>query len=144
MTADRVQVCVTHEFTASAERVFDAFLDPAKAGKFMFATATGKMVQVEIDARVGGKFAFVDRRGDEDVAHVGEYLVIERPRRLVFTLAVEKFAQDIDQVEITITPQGRGCVLKLTHGMSASWQDQKVLIEQGWSDILAELARTIG
>jgi uncharacterized protein YndB with AHSA1/START domain/predicted SnoaL-like aldol condensation-catalyzing enzyme len=139
-TGERVQVRVTHRFSASPERVFDAFLDPAKAGKFMFATPTGQMVKVEIDARVGGKFAFVDRRDGEDVAHVGEYLVIDRPRRLVFTLAVEKYSQEIDQVEISIVPHGRGCDLTLTHGMSAAWKDRKGDIERGWSDILDGLA----
>jgi predicted SnoaL-like aldol condensation-catalyzing enzyme/uncharacterized protein YndB with AHSA1/START domain len=133
---DRVQVRVTHRFSASPERVFDAFLDPARAGKFMFATPTGQMVKVEIDARVGGKFAFVDRRDGEDVAHTGKYLVIDRPRRLVFTLAVEKYSQQIDQVEILIVPRGRGCELTLTHGMSAALKDRQGDIERGWSDIL--------
>jgi uncharacterized protein YndB with AHSA1/START domain/predicted SnoaL-like aldol condensation-catalyzing enzyme len=142
-TGDRLQVRVTHRFSASAERVFDAFLDPAKAGKFMFATPTGQMVKVEIDARVGGKFAFVDRRDGEDVAHTGEYVVIDRPRRLVFTLAVEKYSQEIDQVEITIVPRGRGCELTLTHGMSAAWKDRKGDIEQGWSGILDGLEAAI-
>jgi uncharacterized protein YndB with AHSA1/START domain/predicted SnoaL-like aldol condensation-catalyzing enzyme len=142
-TGDRVQVRVTHRFTASPERVFDAFLDPARAGKFMFATPSGQMVKVEIDARVGGKFAFVDRREGEDVAHTGEYLVIDRPRRLVFTLAVEKYSQEIDQVEIAIVPRGRGCELTLTHGMSAAWKDRKRDIEQGWAGILEGLEAQI-
>lgn len=142
-TGDRVQVRVTHRFSASPERVFDAFLDPARAGRFMFATPTGQMVKVEIDPRVGGKFAFVDRRDGEDVAHAGEYLVIDRPRRLVFTLAVEKYSQEIDQVEISIEPRGHGCELTLTHGMSAAWKDRKGDIERGWSGILDGLEAEI-
>src|SRR5262249_39504198 len=71
MTNDRVTVRVTHRFTASPERVFDAWLDPAKAAKFLFATPTGRMVRAEIDPRVGGTFAFVDRRDGEDVEHTG-------------------------------------------------------------------------
>jgi len=78
---------VTRRFAFPAERVFDAFLDPAKAGKFMFATETGTMVRSDVDARVGGRCAFVDRRSNEgDVEHTGEYLAIERPHRLAFTL----------------------------------------------------------
>lgn len=75
-----VSVSVTHRFSASAERAFDAWLDPEKACKFLFATPTGEMVRTEIDARVGGRFSIVERRAGEDVAHVGTYLEVERPR----------------------------------------------------------------
>ena len=68
---DKVLVRVTHHFDASAERVYDAFLDPRQARKFMFATATGQIVRCDIDARVGGTFTIVDRRRGEDVTHSG-------------------------------------------------------------------------
>jgi uncharacterized protein YndB with AHSA1/START domain len=48
-----VKVRVIHRFRASPERVFDAWLDPEKAGKWLFATASGQMVRVDIDARIG-------------------------------------------------------------------------------------------
>src|SRR5882724_8242869 len=67
-------VRVTHRFSATPERVFDACLDPEKARQFFFATPTGRIVREEIDARVGGKFVMVDRRDGEDVEHTGEYL----------------------------------------------------------------------
>ena len=57
---DRVLVRATHRFDASAERVYDAFLNPSRAGKFLFATPTGQIVRCEIDARVGGTFKIVD------------------------------------------------------------------------------------
>ena len=53
---DSVLVRAMYRFDASAERVYDAFLDPSRAGKFLFAPATGRIVRCEIDARVGGIF----------------------------------------------------------------------------------------
>jgi uncharacterized protein YndB with AHSA1/START domain len=139
-----VKVRVSRRFSASPERVFDAWLDPAKAGKFLFATPTGRMVRVEIDARVGGRFVFVDRRDGKDVPHTGEYLEIDRPRRLVFTLSVETFAKDVDRVVIDIVPRGAGCELTLTHEMRPDLADFKTQIENGWTTILDGLATTAG
>ena len=41
--ANIVSVSVSHHFDASAERVYDAFLDPERARRFLFATATGQI-----------------------------------------------------------------------------------------------------
>lgn len=140
MSSKTIQARVTRRFTASAERVFDAFLDPAKAGRFMFATPTGQMVRVAIDARVGGKFAFVDRRDGEDVEHSGEYLEIDRPRRLVFTISVPKYSQHVDRVSIDITPLASGCELTLVHEMGAEFAEMGPRTEAGWAGILDGLA----
>ena len=139
-----ITVRVTRRFSASPERVFDALLNPEKAGKFMFATPSGQMVRVEIDARAGGKFAFVDRRDGEDVAHTGEYVEINRPRRLVFTLSVAKYAQDIARVLVEIVPLECGCELTLTHEVRPDRADSMSRIEAGWSGILDGLAATLG
>jgi len=90
-TGQRVTVRVTKWFSASEERVFDAWFDRDKVCKWLFAK-TGKVVRVEIDARVGGSFSIVDRRDAEDVEHVGEYVEIERPRQLMFTFRVPKYS----------------------------------------------------
>ena len=143
MNADPVLVRVTRRFGASAERVFDAFLDPDRARRFMFATPTGQVVRAEVDARVGGRYTFTDRRDGEDVEHVGEYLVIDRPRRLVFSFSVAKHTADADRVSIDIVPLETGCELTLTHEMKPEWAEYAGRTEQGWADILAGLAAVV-
>ena len=133
---DQVLVHVTHRFDASAERVYDAFLDPSRASKFMFATATGQIVRCEIDARVGGTFTIVDRRNAEDVVHTGTYLVLERPRQIVFTLSVEKYSSDTDTVTIEITRLRKGCEVTLTHEMKATDAPFQNRAREGWTGIL--------
>jgi len=135
---NRRTVRVTHRFSASTERVFDAWLDPAKAGRFLFATPQGRMVRAEIDARVGGSFVFTDRRDGEDIEHKGQYLEIARPRRLVFTFAVPKFSAEATQVTIDISPEAGGCELTLTHeGVLPDYAERT---EGGWKMILETLA----
>jgi uncharacterized protein YndB with AHSA1/START domain len=140
--ATPVTVRVIRRFDASPERVLDAWLDPKIAGKFLFATPSGRMVRVEIDARVGGKFAFVDRRDGEDIEHVGEYLEIDRPRRLAFTFAVPKFSPQSTSVRIGIVPDGAGCTLTLTH--EGVLPDYASRTEEGWTRILDGLAAALG
>jgi uncharacterized protein YndB with AHSA1/START domain len=135
---------VTHTFAQAPERVFDAWLDPAVARRFLFATPTGEMVRAEIDARVGGRFIFIDRRPEMgDVEHVGEYREIDRPRRLVFTFAVPAFNPGYTTIEIDITPQaGGGCQVSLTQRDTPDeWVEQS---QRGWKTILETLDRVLG
>jgi uncharacterized protein YndB with AHSA1/START domain len=141
-TEPNVQVRVTHRYSESAERVFDAWLDPATAGRWLFATPTGQMIGVEIDARVGGSFIFVDRREGENIEHTGQYLEIVRPRQLVFSFSVPKYSKLSSTVSIDIAPIGTGCGLTLTHdGVLAEYASRT---QEGWGKLLAALATTLG
>lgn len=133
-------VTVKHRFAASAERVYDAWLDPEKASRFLFATATGEIVRCDIDASVGGKFAIVARRNGEDVLHEDTYLDLDRPRRIVFTLRVPKYSPDEDRVTIEIEPLAQGCMLTLTTQTADEWADDTQL---GWAMILDVLDETL-
>ncbi len=142
MTAESTgTICVTHRYKATAERVFDAWLDPQLAGKWLFATDTGQMVKVELDPRVGGRFNFTDRRDGDDVEHVGEYLEIDRPRKLVFTFGVPKFSPLMTKVTVEIKPLTFGCELTLTHeGVLAEYLEGS---KGGWTMILDKLGRFV-
>jgi uncharacterized protein YndB with AHSA1/START domain len=144
MTTDepRRTVRVTRDFDAAPERVFDAWLDPASAGRWLFATATGRMVRAEIDPRVGGRFVFVDRRDGEDVEHVGDYLEIDRPRRLAFSFAVPKFSATSTRVSLDLLPKGDGCTLTLIH--EGVLPDYASRTQEGWAAILTGLAGVLG
>ena len=129
---------VTHSFGHPPERVFDAWLDPAVARRFLFATPSGEMIKAEVDARVGGRFTFIDRRPDMgDVEHVGEYLTIDRPRRLVFTFGVPAYDPGLTTVDVEITPTAGGCQVRLTQRDTPDeWVEPST---QGWAMILAAL-----
>ena len=142
-TTKTVTVRVTHRYDAPPETVFDAWLEPKLAGRFVFATPTGQMVKTEIDARVGGKFTFTDRRpGEGDVDHVGTYLEIDRPRRLVFDFVVPKYSQEKSVVALDFAAVGSGCEVTLTHdGVLEEYAEQT---NGGWTMILGNLEKVIG
>lgn len=149
MTANestRKTVTVTHRFAASSARVFDAWLDPATAGLWLFSTPGGTMVRADIDPRVGGAFCFTERRavperGLQDIDHVGSYLEIDHPTRLVFTFAVTGFLHMPTRVSINIVPDGSGCVLTLTH--DDVLPDYAERTQVGWGKLLDGLAATL-
>ena len=103
MTAPHVvQARATRRFRASAEEVFDAWLDPALVREW-FGPGLGEMTRVDIDARVGGTFWLVQRRAAGDAVHTGEYLEIDPPRRLVFTWRTPPLT-DTSRVIVDIQP----------------------------------------
>ena len=139
---ERLEVRVGRRFDAAPEQVFDAWLDPTTAAKFLFATPTGKMFMADIDARVGGRFTFVDHRPEGDIEHVGKYLEIDRPARLAFTFAVPEYSTDDTKVTIDIAPAGAGCELTLVH--ERVLPDYGDRTQEGWEGILENLAKAIG
>jgi len=132
------EIVVRHRYPHPPETVFDAWLDPKLARRFAFATPDGEMIVAEIDARVGGRFNFTDRRpGMGDVAHVGEYEVIDRPRRLVFTFAVPQYDPAYTRVTLDFAPVDGGCEVTLTHdGVPPEYSEQT---KGGWTAILANV-----
>lgn len=148
MNDDRqVTVTVKRHFKVSPERVFDAWLDPNKARRFLFTDPSGEVIRCEIEPRVGGKFIIVDRRATGggkytgDIEHTGEYLEIDRPRHLVFTFSVPKYSPLATQVSIDIVPTHSGCELTLTH--TGVLPDYEKDTHTGWNTILDGLAAVI-
>jgi uncharacterized protein YndB with AHSA1/START domain len=129
---------LSRSYLRSPEEVFDAWIKPDLARKWLFATPTGKLTRVELDARAHGKWKITRVDGDE-IDHVGEYLVVDRPVRLEFTFGVPRYSDELTVVKITIVPTISGCHLTLTHqGVLAEWADQT---KTGWDSLLNDLAQ---
>jgi uncharacterized protein YndB with AHSA1/START domain len=139
--AGRVRVAV--RYPVPARRVFDAWLEPAFAREWLFASALRPLAHVEIDARVTGRFCLVDRKGDNATVWRGEYVAIEPPRRLVFTLGLDG-GDDVDatRVGVTFDDDGDRCTLLLEHdGVPAPRVHS---LAERWIGILYGLGATLG
>jgi uncharacterized protein YndB with AHSA1/START domain len=135
-----VIVRVTHSFSASPERVFDAWLKPDMVGTWMFGPRLRdeEVVHLKTDPRIGGTFSFLVKRQGMEIDHVGTYREIERPRRLVFTWGIAP-STDESVVEIDIVATAAGCKLTLTHHMDAKWADYADRTHAGWTTMLKAL-----
>ena len=149
-----VVIRVTHRYSASADRVFDAWITPNQASRFLFRTRTGNVMQCDITPEVGGGFTVIDRRpaadGDEsvfDVVHMGKYLEITRPRRLVFDFSVLTFgSDDPTRVTVDVSPLGpQASEIVLTHEMGATEQARMMedASRKGWTNMLALMEREL-
>lgn len=125
---------VTHEVRIAArpETIFDFFTDPEKMIRWKGSTA-------DLDARVGGAY-LVDING-RDIAK-GEYLEIDRPRRIVFSWGWMGDGHPIPpgttKVEITLTPDGDETVVRLVH--SDLPHGAGAQHSEGWDHYLPRLA----
>jgi uncharacterized protein YndB with AHSA1/START domain len=132
---------VACRYSVSPERVFNAWLDPEIAGRWLFATASHPMTHVEIDARVEGSFCFAEQRGGESIRHTGEYIEIVPHRRLVFTLCMEEHPHATTRVKVEIVPLKTGCELVLTHkGVPPAYASHT---KARWTGILYGLGVTL-
>ena len=128
---------LVRRFDAAPERLFDAWTDPQMAGGWLFTTPASEAHRVEIDLRVGGRWEIVDRRGGTDYRAIGEYLEIDRPRRLAFTFGMPQFSDASSTVTVEIAPDGTGSVMSLTQDDLP--QGSIPPLEEGWREMFDQL-----
>ncbi|MEP6753566.1 MAG: SRPBCC family protein [Candidatus Dormiibacterota bacterium] len=123
---------VIQSIAASPATVFAYFTDPQK-----FATWMG--VGVELDPRPGGRY-----RIDVDGEHIasGEYREVDPPHRVLMTWgweASDTVPPGSTMVEITLTPDGQGTVLRLRH--TGLPNDEEIQSHNaGWNQYMSALA----
>lgn len=127
-------VKISRHFSVSAERVFDAWLNPAIIKLWMFKSAVNEIVNVKIQRWVGGRFSILEQSEDGEIDHFGEYKEITGPRRLGFSLEVPHHFPGVTVVDIQIDPDANGCNLILTQtGVPAK------ITEGSWTEMLHNL-----
>src|SRR5262245_29523384 len=140
-TASHVGVRVTQRVTAPPERVFAAWLDPKLAGRWLFATASRPMARVSIDGRVGGSFCFAQDEDGETTEYSGVYIEVAPPRRLVFTLAIDRQPMEASRVTVEIVPWRSGSEVSLMQERVPLHYANR--IETRWTGILYGLGITL-
>ncbi|HEY7134315.1 MAG TPA: SRPBCC domain-containing protein [Acidimicrobiia bacterium] len=135
---DEYAVTVRREIAASADELFDAWLDAESLGAWLRPGGI-RETRAETDPREGGTFRIVMvDDGSTSLVHTGTYREIDRPRRLVFTWSspATKFRDSI--VTVTFEPSGGSTVVEI-HQIGLPDGEAQTSHHRGWSDALREL-----
>ena len=142
MTAKPAAIAV-QSIRTTPERVFDAILDVGMISRFMFGPLLREeeILHIRNDPKVGGAFSYKVRRGETVIDHIGAFLELDRPRRIVFTWAIAGQGDDDPSVvAIDITPTAEGCTVRLVHEMAPEWADFVDRSRGAWEKMLGVLA----
>jgi len=142
-TKNPTAIAVQH-FKVPAERVYGAILDPTMIARFMFGPLLREeeILHIRNDPRVGGEFSYKVRRGKDEIDHVGCFLELAPPKRIVFTWAIAP-EKDGSTVTIDIAPSKEGCTVTLSHEMAPEWADFLDRSRAAWEKMLGVLAKVL-
>ena len=137
------EVRVEKHFRHPVDRVFDAFVDPARVGEWLFRTPDGVMDRTDYAPRPGGRFHIIERRAGAPAHHWGEFIVVDRPSRIVFDFWVEEAEEERTRVTVEFRSAGDGCQVILSHDLAPEWASYADRTIAGWTMILDGLDRVM-
>ncbi|GAA0649120.1 SRPBCC family protein [Brevundimonas lenta] len=137
--SEPVEVRVEKRFRHPRERVFDAFIDPAHVGDWLFHTPEGVMEKTDYEPHPGGAFAIFERRATGLARHFGRFVAVEYPDRIVFDFWVDEAPEEPTRVTVTFAVEDEGCLVVLTHDLAPAWADFAERSAAGWMMILTSL-----
>ena len=152
-SSDKKQVVISRTFPAGIERLWRAFTEKQDMLKW-YSPVGMTTPNAEVDLRVGGKYAVTmeyDETG-EKVTVRGEFKVIDKPNKLVFTWKWD--GSDMEVTEVTImfreTAKDETLVTLIHSGFSLHPTENDIknnwtheTHKQGWTTAFEKLADVV-
>jgi uncharacterized protein YndB with AHSA1/START domain len=137
---EMVTLIVRKTICASAERLFAAWTDPEEL-KVWWGPEGVKCVDAEVDLRVGGRYRIANQFPDGKIVWItGIFEAIERPRKLVYSWAIEPEMDGAERVTVQFEASGNDTEVIVTHERIVNEQLRDIH-QQGWLGCLAGLAK---
>ncbi|MEV6970789.1 SRPBCC family protein [Hamadaea sp. NPDC051192] len=121
------EIVMTRVFDAPRELVWAAFTDPEHLKHWW---GRGNPMTIEMDARVGGRYRFVEHAPEGDEAFRGEILELVPNEKVVQTFEWEGLPGHIATDTMVMTEEG-GKTLVTTTSMFMSQEDRDGMIASG-------------
>ena len=128
--ADKPDLVFSTYIRTTPERLWDALTKPELTQNYYYGG------RVQPDLRVGGRFCYLDPKGEINLD--GEVLEIDPPRKLVttFKAAWSPPEGEITRVMYEIEAMGEVCKFTMTH---FDYEKSKAGVEEGWPIIISGL-----
>jgi uncharacterized protein YndB with AHSA1/START domain len=134
MNLKLTDITVSQTILASAEKVFDVWIDPKSPGGPWFGAE-----RVILNPVVDGLFYFAVRHEGKMWPHYGRFLQIDRPRRVEYTW-VSEGTKGVESI-VLVTLEARGEQTELTLRHSGVPDDEMGRQhKEGWTWVLSTLA----
>ena len=134
---------IQRSFQASAEEVFDAWTSPEVMRRCLHCGPDWETPVAEVDLRVGGAVRIVMRRPDGRQSGMqGEYMVIDRPHRLVMTWTFDEAPANQQLIELTFEEAGGATTVIMTNREIAT-EERRQSQDEGWRGCLDQLERLL-
>lgn len=130
LMADKPDFVLVTYIRTTARELWDAIVNPDKTSQYYFGG------RVQADLRVGGRFYYLDPKGEMNLD--GEIIEIVPERKLVTTFKALWAAPGAETTRVTyeIEEVGEACKLTLTHFEA---EKARAGVEQGWPQVIAGL-----
>ena len=135
--AVKPSLTIKRRFKAAPEKVYAAWIDPAKMSRWLGPPNVIK-VNVTADVAVGGRYAIQMIVPDDEHNVSGVYREVVPNRKLVFTWAWRSTPERESLVTVTFTPEGDGTLMTLHHEQFFD-EAARDSHENGWSVIVERL-----
>lgn len=132
-------VVVRRTIAASAEDLFDAWLDPEALAVWM-RPGTIRSTVAKVEARVGGAYEIAMQSESGSIMHKGVYRAIDRPNRIVFTWASDHTGQCDSLVTVDFVRTGDRTEVIVTHELLP--ESARAAHANGWTHGLEHLDET--
>ena len=125
-------IVIERIISAPIQRVFDAFITPKDLKQWHHAGGGWQTPYAEIDARVGGKLkiAYANPEGKVEFELVGEFTVVDSPKKLSYMFDNRTVVVEFEVVDI-------GTKIRLE--LEIEDENSKELQIKGWSEHLDNL-----
>lgn len=146
---------MTKNFGVTADKVFNAWLNPEMMKKWFFTMEhTNKVTKNE--PHEGGWWEIVDHRDGKDYRAIGEYIEVSPPNKLVMTFEMPQFSNAVDEITVELKTTDSGSHMSFTQVIviphEEGWTDQdiekaqneyKTQSEQGWGYMFEGLKQLV-